>query len=117
MFVVDALFIGCFFMIRGFPMVHVRQYFVISGQTTKAVQYCLPLGLDCMHTKLQVNIFKTGALMHFQSRHLKNVKNDLQFGLDLRIPNLLCMLLLLCTVYIQTKFEVNRSEFGEVMNF
>ena len=68
-----------------------------------------------MHTKLQVNIFKTEILINFQSWSLKNVINDPQSGTDPRIPNLLCMLVPLCTLYMPTQFEVNRSDFDGVI--
>ena len=68
-----------------------------------------------MHTKLQVNTFKTEILINFQSQSLKNVINDPQSGTDLRIPNLVCMLVPLGTLYMHTKFEVNRSDFDGVI--
>jgi len=52
-------------MILGPLMDLARRYYVISDRTAKTVQYFIILGLNCMHTKLQVNTFTTEKLINF----------------------------------------------------
>jgi hypothetical protein len=109
------MFFGHFSLTRGPLVDHTGSYFVISCQTKKAVQYVLALGLDYIHTKFHVNIFKTEILINFQSRSLKIYINDPQSGTDPWIPNLLCIFVLLHTLYMHTKFEVNWFDFDRVI--
>ena len=84
-------------MIHVPPVFHITQYLDISHRRTKTVQYFMSLVSDWMHNKFQVTIFETEILMNFESRSLKNLKNDPQFEKDPRIPNFFCVLVLIYT--------------------